>query len=83
MAAFLKFPRGTRSGLNTLKSGSALVPNSLYWLTDEARLVYATTTTVTIDIPAGTLGTGAFKNIAVGTSAPGSPAAGDLWVDTN
>jgi hypothetical protein len=29
------------------------------------------------------LGTGALVNISVGTSAPGSPATGDLWVDTN
>ena len=29
------------------------------------------------------LGTGALINISVGTSEPGSPAAGDLWVDTN
>lgn len=29
------------------------------------------------------LGTGAQVNISVGTSAPGSPSAGDLWVDTN
>jgi hypothetical protein len=27
--------------------------------------------------------TGASVNIHVGTTAPGSPAAGDLWVDTN
>jgi hypothetical protein len=29
------------------------------------------------------LATGALVNISVGTSAPGSPATGDLWVDTN
>lgn len=29
------------------------------------------------------LGTAAVKNMAVGTSAPGSPATNDLWVDTN
>jgi len=29
------------------------------------------------------LGTAAARNIAVGTSAPGSPAVNDLWVDTN
>jgi hypothetical protein len=29
------------------------------------------------------LGTGAVANISVGTSAPGSPATGDIWVDTN
>lgn len=29
------------------------------------------------------LGTAATKNIHVGTSAPGSPATNDLWVDTN
>jgi hypothetical protein len=29
------------------------------------------------------LGTAATINISVGTSAPGSPATGDLWVDTN
>jgi hypothetical protein len=28
-------------------------------------------------------GTGAAVNIHVGTSAPGSPSAGDLWIDTN
>ena len=28
-------------------------------------------------------GTGAAVNIHVGTSAPGSPSTGDLWVDTN
>jgi ABC-type nitrate/sulfonate/bicarbonate transport system permease component len=29
------------------------------------------------------LGTAAVLNISVGTTAPGSPATGDLWVDTN
>lgn len=29
------------------------------------------------------LGTAATQNISVGTTAPGSPAVGDLWVDTN
>lgn len=29
------------------------------------------------------LGTAAVRNIHVGTSAPSSPAVGDLWVDTN
>lgn len=29
------------------------------------------------------LGTAALVNISVGTTAPGSPATGDLWVDTN
>jgi hypothetical protein len=29
------------------------------------------------------LGTAATKNIHVGTTAPASPAEGDLWVDTN
>lgn len=29
------------------------------------------------------LGTAATQNISVGTSAPGSPATNDLWVDTN
>jgi hypothetical protein len=29
------------------------------------------------------LGTAAARNLAVGTTAPGSPAVGDLWVDTN
>ena len=33
--------------------------------------------------PISTLKTGAFVNISVGTTAPGSPAVGDLWVDTN
>lgn len=28
-------------------------------------------------------GTAASKNLAVGTTAPSSPAIGDLWVDTN
>jgi hypothetical protein len=30
-----------------------------------------------------TLGTAAARNIHVGTTAPGSPSEGDLWVDTN
>ncbi len=30
-----------------------------------------------------TLGTAAAKNVHVGTSAPGSPAEGDIWIDTN
>lgn len=37
-------------------------------------------------IPSGDvtgLKTGAFVNIAVGTTPPASPAVGDLWVDTN
>lgn len=29
------------------------------------------------------LGTGALRNVSVGTSAPASPAVNDLWVDTN
>lgn len=29
------------------------------------------------------LATGAFRNVAVGTTAPTSPAVADLWVDTN
>lgn len=29
------------------------------------------------------LATGAFQNIAVGTTPPASPQIGDLWVDTN
>lgn len=29
------------------------------------------------------LATGAFVNIAVGTTPPASPSVGDLWVDTN
>jgi hypothetical protein len=29
------------------------------------------------------LGTGAFVNVSVGTVAPSSPSANDLWVDTN
>jgi len=29
------------------------------------------------------LGTASIRNIAVGTTAPGSPATNDLWVDTN
>ncbi|MGH0331007.1 hypothetical protein [Sinorhizobium meliloti] len=29
------------------------------------------------------LGTGASKNIHVGTTAPASPAEGDVWIDTN
>jgi len=29
------------------------------------------------------LKTGAFQNIAVGTTPPANPAVGDLWVDTN
>lgn len=29
------------------------------------------------------LGTAALVNMSVGTSAPGSPTVGDLWVDTN
>jgi hypothetical protein len=38
------------------------------------------------DIPASDitgLATGAFVNLAVGPTAPSSPAVGDLWVDTN
>jgi hypothetical protein len=30
-----------------------------------------------------TLGTAAAKNISVGTTAPSSPATGDIWIDTN
>jgi hypothetical protein len=30
-----------------------------------------------------TLGTGAARNIAVGTTAPTTPAVNDIWVDTN
>lgn len=30
-----------------------------------------------------TLGTAAARNVHVGTSAPGSPAEGDIWIDTN
>ena len=29
------------------------------------------------------LGTGALRNVAVGTTAPANPAVNDLWVDTN
>jgi hypothetical protein len=29
------------------------------------------------------LGTASLKNLAVGTSAPGSPSVNDLWADTN
>jgi hypothetical protein len=30
-----------------------------------------------------TPGTAAFKNLHVGTTAPASPAEGDIWIDTN
>lgn len=30
-----------------------------------------------------TPGTAAFKNLHVGTTAPVSPAEGDIWIDTN
>ena len=35
------------------------------------------------NISAYNLGTASAKNMHVGTSAPGSPATNDLWVDTN
>lgn len=51
MAAYLKYPRGTRSAFNTLQTASGLVPNSLYYITDESRLVYALTSSTSVNLP--------------------------------
>jgi hypothetical protein len=36
-----------------------------------------------VDVMFSNLATGAYVNLHVGTTAPVSPAVGDLWVDTN
>lgn len=82
--AKIRLPRGTQAALDALAGSSSLLEGEAYWLTDTDRIAVAlTTSTYAMFYRTTELGTGATKNISVGTSAPGSPATGDLWVDTN
>lgn len=47
-------PRGTRAALNTLAAANGLVANQPYWLTDESRVVVATSVSAYSDVPNGT-----------------------------
>lgn len=61
---------------NTLTNGDSLVYNGTNWINDpkfNTYLLPITRQTDTTDIVA----------ISVSTTAPSSPAVGDLWVDTN
>lgn len=44
-------PRGTRAALNTLAAANGLVANQAYWLTDESRVVVATSVSAYADTP--------------------------------
>lgn len=56
----------------------------IYVITDENRLAVAlSASTYETYVKESEIGTAAARNLHVGTTAPGSPSTGDLWVDTN
>lgn len=75
--------RGTRAALDALATGGGLKAGQIYAITDESRLALALTAstyqTFTKDGEA-VAGVGTAK-ITVSSTAPASPATGDLWVD--
>lgn len=79
MAVGYRFPRGTRAALNAKATGGTIVVGQPYLITDEGRIAVGLTTS-TYEVYAKE---SEVVPISVGTSAPSSPATGDLWVDTN
>lgn len=76
--ADVQHKRGTRANLNTLAGSSGLKVGQLYVITDEGgRIAVATSTSAYETFVRGS------TKVTVGTSAPSSPATGDIWVDSN
>lgn len=79
MAVPYQLPRGTRAALDAKATAGTIVVGQPYLITDEGRIALGLTT--------NTYETYAKESevvsISVGTTAPSSPATGDLWVDTN
>lgn len=74
----IQHKRGTRAALNALRSSNGLLTGQIYVITDEAgRLAVATANNEYQTFVEGD------TKVTVGTSAPGSPAVGDVWVDSN
>lgn len=70
--------RGTRAALNALAGSSGLLAGQIYVLTDEGgRIAVATAPDAYETFTRGS------TKITVGTTAPASPAVGDVWIDTN
>lgn len=69
--------RGTRSALNALRTAGTLMVGQIYVITDEAgRIAIATATNAYTTYVQGD------TRVTVASSAPSSPAVGDIWVDT-
>ena len=77
MAAFLKFPRGPQANLDALAGSNGLVPYSLYWVTDTAKLALALTVSTYVFLPS--LGTNTFTGDIV---VPADPY-GSGWDGSN
>lgn len=72
MAVFYALPRGTRAALDALAAASGLVPYQQYLLTDESRVVVATSTSAYAELQPA---------MHVGPTAPSDTNL--LWVDTS